>query len=161
MQFRKLFWFSSHLGFQYLKGMSKVKLCWINDFLPHPFKVLGLHIWNFFSSVWFSFLLIVIHYLWMVRPDADDFRILVSIRFEDWWLNFTSVGLTLLILSLRNIDLLKNFLVLSLEKNMFIFSLTSDFEHQVETTEIYSKTDSKEKITVSAIVSKVNNFPVL
>lgn len=97
----------------------------------------------------------------MVRPDADDFRILVSIRFEDWWLNFTSVGLTLLILSLRNIDLLKNFLVLSLEKNMFIFSLTSDFEHQVETTEIYSKTDSKEKITVSAIVSKVNNFPVL
>lgn len=97
----------------------------------------------------------------MVRPDADDFRILVSIKFEDWWLNFTFVGLTLLILSLRNIDLLKNFLVLSLEKNMFMFSLTSDFQHQVETTEIYSKTDSKEKITVSAIVSKVNNFPVL
>lgn len=97
----------------------------------------------------------------MVRTDADDFRILVSIKFEDWWLNFTSVGLTLLIWSLRSTDLLKHFLVLSLEKNMFMFSLTSDFEHQVETTEIYSKTDSKEKITVSAIVSKVNNFPVL
>lgn len=97
----------------------------------------------------------------MVRTDADDFRILVSIKFEDWWLNFTLVGLTLLIWSLRNTDLLKHFLVLSLEKNMFMFSLTSDFEHQVETTEIYSKTDSKEKITVSAIVSKVNNFPVL
>lgn len=61
-------------------------------------------------------------------------------------------------LSLRNIDLLKYFLVLSLEESMFMFSFASDFECQVETTEIYSKTDSKEKNTISAIVSKVNNF---
>jgi len=93
----------------------------------------------------------------MVKPDAHDFRFLVSIKFEEWWLNYTSVDLTLLILSLRNIDLLKYFLVLSLEKNAVMFSLTSDFEHQVETTEIYSKTDSKEQIKMS----KDNNFPVL
>lgn len=97
----------------------------------------------------------------MVGPGAHDFRFLVSIKFEDWWLNYTFVGLTLLILSLKNIDFLKYFLVPSLEKNMFMFSLTSDFERQVETAEIYSKTDSKEEITVSAIASKVNNFPVL
>lgn len=35
-----------------------------------------------------------------------------------------------------------------------MFSLTFDFESQVETTEVYSKTKSKEEITVSAIVSR-------
>lgn len=43
---------------------------------------------------------------------------------------------------------------------MFMLSLTSDFDCQVDTREFYSKGDSKKETTVSAIISGVNNFPV-
>lgn len=43
---------------------------------------------------------------------------------------------------------------------MFMLSLTSDFECQVDTTEFYYEGDSKEETTVSAIISGINNLPV-
>lgn len=94
------------------------------------------------------------------KDRCTRFRFLVSIEFEDWCLHYTFVGLTLLISSLRNTELLNYFLVFSLEKSVFMLSLTSDFECQVDTTEFYSKSDSKEEITVLGVVSGVNNFLV-